>query len=163
MIKGFMKEKDLRKWLKEQHKMRDKQRWGSLLWTEAAMGGTSGLPDCAVQFLGSVEGEEPVRFAERFEIELKVWAADQGGLLLNIRPAQVAYHRWKGGGLSWFLIGVNRVHVGKESACWGEVGICSLWMLKGRLAVAGRRSAEVEKNMVRVESWKDVEHVLLGE
>jgi hypothetical protein len=69
-----MIERDLRRWLK-------KVWGGGLLWTEAARGGTVGLPDVTI----------PLRFD--LPVELKVWSRTSKGIRCEVRPAQIRYHR----------------------------------------------------------------------
>ena len=72
---------------------------GPIDWTEAAMGGTAGLPDCAV--IDPVVG--------RVELELKMWVIGKNGLKATARASQIKYHTEgvKLGKLTGFLVGIK--------------------------------------------------------
>ena len=58
--------------------------WGdSAAWSEAARGGTVGIPDCSIAIFGL--GWLPV--------ELKDWQTSSGKPIATARPAQIGWHR----------------------------------------------------------------------
>lgn len=73
-------ERALRLWLREEWPA---QKFGELIWTEAAHGGTVGAPDVAVP-LGGAAGYCPV--------ELKWWHTTPGHVHMTSRPAQKRLH-----------------------------------------------------------------------
>ena len=76
-----MSEATVRKWLKKV--------WapgGDVLWTEAARGGTVGLPDATIRVPSNDEDWD-------LPIELKFWERTRKGVNCKLRPAQIRYHR----------------------------------------------------------------------
>lgn len=71
----------VRSWLRDGW---DEDRWGDLVWVEAARGGTSGAPDVFV----------PIASLGYVPVELKDWEAPPRGVVrFKARPAQRRFHR----------------------------------------------------------------------